>query len=453
MDSSGLGGGFLSGSSGGFLDLDSSIHRHQQTQLSNSSHTHTHTHNQNQNHHMKSSMNAMTGLEDDPSSAFMEGKGVNLKGFSMNFGKGKVVSPVNNNMSEDDEPSFNEDGNGENFNGGKGKQGSPWQRMKWTDNIVRLLIQVVACVGDDGMPEGAEGVKRRSGSLQKKGKWKTVSKIMIAKGCYVSPQQCEDKFNDLNKRYKRLNDILGRGTSCRVVENPSLMDSMPQLSAKMKEDVKKILSSKHLFYKEICAYHNGQRIPNCSDLDLHVQHLPVEKENTGFEVEEGEEHDESDEDESDEEENINAGGDVERVKMNEEDGNFWSQSNGQDCFQTELAEFFQDPTKGQWEQREYIKKRMLQVQEQRLGIQAEAYELEKRRFKWQRFCSKKNRELEMSKLENERLILENERMALILKHKELEMDFKNSSASFDPTSLSIDMPQGREHIDLSRHHQ
>ncbi|CAB4308642.1 unnamed protein product [Prunus armeniaca] len=91
---------------------------------------------------------------------------------------------------------------------------------------------------------------------------------MISKGCHVSPQQCEDKFNDLNKRYKRLNDILGRGTSCRVVENPALMDSMPHLSAKAKDDVRKILSSKHLFYKEMCAYHNGQRIPDCHDLDL-----------------------------------------------------------------------------------------------------------------------------------------------------------------------------------------
>ncbi|CAB4278227.1 unnamed protein product [Prunus armeniaca] len=72
--------------------------------------------------------------------------------------------------------------------------------MKWTDNVVRLLIAIVACVGDDGTLESGEGLKRKSGILQKKGKWKTVSKIMISKGCHVSPQQCEDKFNDLNKR-------------------------------------------------------------------------------------------------------------------------------------------------------------------------------------------------------------------------------------------------------------
>lgn len=71
----------------------------------------------------------------------------------------------------------------------------------------------------------------------------------MKKGCYVSPQQCEDKFNDLNKRYKRLNDILGRGIACRVVENPTLLDSMDHLSSKVKEDVRKLLSSKHLFSK------------------------------------------------------------------------------------------------------------------------------------------------------------------------------------------------------------
>ncbi|CAH8354663.1 unnamed protein product [Eruca vesicaria subsp. sativa] len=45
-----------------------------------------------------------------------------------------------------------------------------------------------------------------------KGKWKSVSRAMVEKGFSVPPQQCEDKFNDLNKRYKRVNDILGKGT-------------------------------------------------------------------------------------------------------------------------------------------------------------------------------------------------------------------------------------------------
>ncbi|KAF2312029.1 hypothetical protein GH714_027797 [Hevea brasiliensis] len=164
-------------------------------------------------------MNLMGGLDNDHQTmGLMEVKGSIPKGYSANFNKGKALSPLdatnNGNASEDDEPSFTDDGNGESTSGAK----------------------MVACVGDDGAFEGVDRLKRKSGILQKKGKWKTVSKIMISKGCHVSPQQCEDKFNDLNKRYKRLNDILGRGTSCRVVENPALMDSKPHLSAKAKDD-------------------------------------------------------------------------------------------------------------------------------------------------------------------------------------------------------------------------
>ena len=75
----------------------------------------------------------------------------------MNFGKGKAVAPSNSNeLSEEDEPSYAEEGNCENLDGGKSKKGSPWQRMKWTDNVVRLLITVVSCVGDDGTIGGMD---------------------------------------------------------------------------------------------------------------------------------------------------------------------------------------------------------------------------------------------------------------------------------------------------------
>ena len=49
-------------------------------------------------------------------------------------------------------------------------------------------------------------------------------------------------------------------------------------------------------------------------------------------------------------------------------------------------------------------------------------ELEKERFKWQKFSRKKDRELEMMKIENERMKLENERMALELKRKEMGIE-------------------------------
>lgn len=350
----------------------------------------------------------MNRIDDEPSLGFMETKILNPSTSYLSFGKGKPDENLNDhNMSDEDEPSFMED---ENSNKGL-KGSSPWQRMKWSDSRVRLLIQVVACVGDDdtldGMPGG--GSSRKSGCLQKKGKWKTVSKIMVSKGCQVSPQQCEDKFNDLNKRYKRLNDILGRGTSCRVVENPSLMESMPRLSAKTKEDVKKILNSKHLFYPEMCAYHNGQRIPNCTELDLmQVREIPVigqcSKE-TNRSSDEGEDSDQSDDDDddSDHEDDDHENGERER---------------GNSGFRDEMNEVFEDPNNSKLQKKEWVKKRMLHLQEQRVRIEAEAFEMEKRRFKWQRFCDRKDQELEISRLENERSMLENERMALQLKHRE-----------------------------------
>lgn len=451
MDSSGLGSRFLSNV--GILDLESSIPRHQQNQLSHPSLTQQHQ------------MNMLRGLENDQHPIqLMEVKSSSTKPFAMNFSKGRTVSPINamNNeyTSEEDEPSFTEDGNGENSNGSKDKKGSMWQRMKWTDNVVRLLIAVVACVGDDGMLDGMEGLKRKSGIMQKKGKWKTVSKIMISKGCQVSPQQCEDKFNDLNKRYKRLNDILGRGVTCQVVENPALMDSMPQLSAKAKEDVRKILSSKHLFYKEMFAYHNGKKIPNCNDIDLQGCSLPsgrCSKDNNESEEDETERNDDTEDDESDNEDDCNDDGDGERMvelgkgkRGSKVDDHFGSQSAGLEGFEIEMARIFQDPSKSSWERREWIKKQKLQLQDERVNIQAQAFELEKQRLKWLRYCSKKDWELQRSRLENERIRLDNERMILHLRQKELEIDVRRAEASLEPTCHG-NRVQGRDHIDLGRY--
>lgn len=445
--SSGLGGGFLSGPAGGILDLESPFHRHQQqTQLA----------------HGQQHMNMITGLENDNNNnqiGLIEVK-------NLNFGKGKGVASSNhdnsNDMSEDDEHGYGEDGNCENFfDGGKGKKGSPWQRMKWTDNVVGLLIAVVSCVGDDGTISGVDGVKKKSGVSQKKGKWKTVSKIMISKGCHVSPQQCEDKFNDLNKRYKRLNEILGRGTCCQVVENPALMDSMVNLSAKAKDDVRKILSSKHLFYKEMCAYHNGQRIPNSHDLDLHsysLEHGKDSRDHDGSD-DEDEDNNESEDDELDNGININARGDggrtegfCDRNKLSEEDGHFWPQSSGMKKLESEMARVFQDPAKSPWEKREWIKEQLLQLQEQNVDFQARAFELQKQRFKWLRYRSKKDRELEKLAMENKRMQFENEHRILKLKQREQEAEFSRSEMSLDPTSIGIKRPQGREHINLARQH-
>lgn len=419
---------------------------------------------QTYDHHM----NMMTGVENDHCTVeTMEAKGSTPKGTPIYYGKGKGIASINfsnidNYTSDEDEPSNTEDGISENFGGVKGKKGSQWQRMKWTDNVVRLLIAVVACVGDDGTVKGVEGLKRKSGIMQKKGKWKTVSKIMIGKGCCVSPQQCEDKFNDLNKRYKRLKEILGRGNTCSVVENPALMDSMPQLSSKMKDDVKKILSSKHLFYQEMCAYHNGKSIPNCHDIDLHGYFSPLArsaKDNNGSEEEEAEENEGSDDDELDNEEYDNADLHAQRMqgfhkrrKVNQEDWNFWSPYSCQDGFEVEMAGVFEDSSKSLREQKEWIKNRLLQLQEQRITLMEQGFELEKQHFKWLRFSSKKSEDMENSRLKNERLELENERMILEMKQKELELDLKRSETSLDAAPLGIDRQPGRDQIMLGRKH-
>ncbi|KAJ8770160.1 hypothetical protein K2173_011495 [Erythroxylum novogranatense] len=406
MENSGLGGRFMSGPNGGFLD--------QSFRLGNPSLTH------------RNSMN----LLDDHDNPRKPTEPIELKSkeYLTNLGEGKAVDNYNatgdDNWSEDEKANFAQDGIGERCNGTKGKSGAPWQRMKWTDNVVQLLIAVVACVGEDGSLEGVEGLERKSGALQKKGKWKTVSKIMIAKGCHASPQQCEDKFNDLNKRYKRLNDILGRGTSCSVVENPTLMDAMPHLSAKAKDDVRKILTSKHLFYKEMCAYHNGQKVPNSHGLD--IQDL---KQINGLEEEEAEGNDGSDDDESDSEDDNNA---------DENIGTMGKYDERKRIPGIEIAGTFPNPAVPLRERKEWLKKQLLELMEERVSIRAQAFELEKQRFKWLRYCQKKDEEFESLRLENERMRLVNEQSIWQLRKKQAEMHFRIPKISLEPTALGTD---------------
>lgn len=457
MDRSSLGGGFLSGSNGRLLDMEMPVDKFQHRQMGHSLMTH-----QPLELHP---MNMMSGAENEQPLGFLEAKGLSLKGMSMDFNKGKGISlgcsPSNNNTSEDEEPSFTEDMNGENCNVAKDRKESPWQRMKWTDNVVRLLIAVVASVGDEGMFEAKDGLKRKSAMLQKKGKWKMVSNVMISNNCSVSPQQCEDKFNDLNKRYKKLNDILGRGTSCQVVENPSLMDAMPHLTEKAKDEVKKILSSKHLFYREMCAFHNGQRIPGCHDIDLQAHLLPLANhpnENNLSEMQEADRNDESDSDDSYEEDEKNIdtkAGRMEeyyaRSSRNRGRASFSLLSSGQDCNRMELEPTFPEMTKSPTEQRAQIQHRMLQLEMQKVRLQAEALDIEKQRLKWLRFRSKKDRELEKLRLENDRMKLENDRMVLLLKQKEMVLGMQKSETSLERTSLSIDRLQGRDGTKTDRH--
>ncbi|KAE8098445.1 hypothetical protein FH972_016509 [Carpinus fangiana] len=287
--------------------------------------------------------------------------------------------------SDEDEPGFAAD---DNNSGDAKRKMSPWQRMKWTDTMVRLLIMAVYYIGDEAGSEGTDptGKKKSAGLLQKKGKWKSVSRAMMEKGFYVSPQQCEDKFNDLNKRYKRVNDILGKGTACKVVENQSLLETM-ELSPKMKEEVRKLLNSKHLFFREMCAYHNS-----CSH-------------------------------------GVAGGG---ASTSPEPSHTQQQQAQQQRCFHSsenalmrqlsgEVMSVLQDVGKSPWEKKQWMRARMIQLEEQQVSYQGQAFELEKQRLKWVKFSSKKEREMERAKLENERRRLENERMVLLVRQKEMEL--------------------------------
>lgn len=361
-----------------------------------------------------------------------------------------------NSGSEEDEPSFTEEGIDGHNEVSRGKKGLPWQRVKWTDKMVKLLITAVSYIGEDaGLDCGGGGGRRKFAVLQKKGKWKSVSKVMAERGYHVSPQQCEDKFNDLNKRYKRLNEMLGRGTSCQIVERPALLELIDYLTEKEKDDVRKILSSKHLFYEEMCSYHNGNR--------LHLPHDPALQHSLQMALRSRDDHDNEDvrkhqdddldeddqdaetDDRDDLEENNASQGDRGMYGLIVEPGKRFRQSQGHedaiignslsvpDCnkssySQPQLAEAdmnqaLPDGSRAVWLQKQWIESRSLQLEERKLQIQVEMLELERQSLKWQRFTKKRNRELEKMRMENRRMKLENERMALELKRKEMDANF------------------------------
>ncbi|KAG0485672.1 hypothetical protein HPP92_009751 [Vanilla planifolia] len=373
---------------------------------------------------------------------------------------------------------------------------SPWQRMKWTDGMVRLLVWVVHSVGDDGSGGGGDGPEQQqkgrkgqvavssssaaaaaaaAGLQQKKGKWKSVSRAMMEKGFYVSPQQCEDKFNDLNKRYKRVNEILGKGTACQVVENPTLLDSMDHLSYKAKEEARKLLSSKHLFFREMCAYHNspsngggsgcGGSGATAADLPDHsssVSHSikgrkggsggglgTVEEEirrghshevdNDGKE-EEDDDDDYIDEDDSDDEDHDGEEEEDDKGMIPEAGGCGAKRkaATTSPVMSSPLSLSLSSPSgstsapmqqlrnemmglQGEEQQRQWLRMRAAELEEQRLVYQQRGLQIERQRFKWLRFSSNKEREMERNRLQNQRLRIENERMLLLLQQKELRL--------------------------------
>jgi hypothetical protein len=249
--------------------------------------------------------------------------------------------------------------------------------------------------------------------------------------------------------------MLGRGTSCQVVENPALLDVIDYLTEKDKDDVRKILSSKHLFYEEMCSYHNGNR--------LHLPHDPALQRSLQLALRSRDDHDNDDVrrnqlddlDEDDQEietddhdefgENHAShgdsrgihgvlGGSAKRPRPGQghedvyfgnssQDPNKGSSYSHPQIAQVDMNQVSPESSRASWLQKQWMESRTLELEEQNLKIQQEMLELEKQRFKWQRFSKKRDRELEKLRMENERMKLENERMTLELKRKEMGADF------------------------------
>ncbi|KAK1403344.1 46 kDa FK506-binding nuclear protein-like [Heracleum sosnowskyi] len=339
-------------------------------------------------------------------------------------------------LSDDDEAGLA----AEDSSVGKKYNGSPWERIKWTDSMVKKLILVVFSVGDDeAASEGndVEGKKNKglngSGILQKIGKWKSVSKAMMEIGFFVSPQQCEDKFNDLNKRYKRVNDILGKGTCCKAVEDQSLLETMDHLSPKTKEEVKKLLSSKHLFFKEMCAYHKK----SCGGVAQHSAEVvgessQIQQQKKCLHSSENSPDDDYDNDQvedgargHDKESDIDVKTSHKRARYEM----YGSRSRWVEEFSDELNYIVQNDKKSSWEKRQWMRIRLMHLEEQRMNYEREAYELEKQKMKWKKFSIRKERNMEAEKLANEKMRLENERMVLVIKQTEFELllDFQQQN--------------------------
>ncbi|KAK4378625.1 hypothetical protein RND71_000487 [Anisodus tanguticus] len=297
-----------------------------------------------------------------------------------------------------------------------------YQRMRWTDEMVKLLITAVSYLGDDALSNGF---------FVKKGKWRAISCVMTERGHHVSPQQCEDKFNDLNKKFKRLNDVLGRGTACNVVENPVLLETM-DLSYNLKEEMSKLIGSKQLFYQEMCSYNNRNRLFLPHDLEVQqsvqlavkgkykyetesmLQDLPLKRKMRGEKRASNvacaslDCTTKADPDlVQDMPQKKKVGGERDLNGTTTSDPNvLHPDNNGIHVSMNNEEKEIQD---------EHILPRLLQLEEQKLQIQAQILELEKQRFKYMRFCSKQDKELQKMMLDNEVIKLENQRLVLKLK--------------------------------------
>ncbi|KAJ1279436.1 hypothetical protein BS78_04G156500 [Paspalum vaginatum] len=316
---------------------------------------------------------------------------------------------------------------------------SQWHRVKWTSDMVKLLVSAVAYIDDDVEADhGARSRRRKHAMLKRKGKWRLVSSAMTGRNFSVSPQQCEDKFNDLNKRYKRLTEILGRGTACQIILKPTLLDQM-NLSAKLKEEAKKQLNSKHLHYEEMCSYHNKNRLCLLDDpvlkkslrMALRSRDEQGKKPSLGYDDEDDQVLLSDDTDEEDEPNDDMEASAEDSAHQRVHGAKKFKHDHGDGCCGSHLSEVaavdmnrILSEGSGGPSAEKNTSSMHAQIERRRLKIKSDMLKIEQSHFNWMKFSKEKDRQLQKMKLENEKMELENERLELQLKLKEIEMGIK-----------------------------
>ncbi|CAN6244367.1 unnamed protein product [Urochloa humidicola] len=267
---------------------------------------------------------------------------------------------------------------------------SQWRRIKWNHDMVKLLVSAASYIDED-----MDSIR---GAGRKVGKWRVISLAMNERGFPVSPQQCEDKFYDLNKRYKRVTAILGKGMACDVVERPELLEQM-NLPEKLKEEARRHLSSKHLHYEEMCSYNNWNRVSLLDDpaLQMDLRRLAGWGPDDLKFI--------SDDDEG-EEFTYDAGGHRGSVSQ---------------VSTIDMTTLFSQGSGGITADKNSCAMNAILIERQLLKIKEEMLKIEKIRLKQLMAMKEDDMELKKMKLHNEKMKLENDEMELELKAKEMEM--------------------------------
>ncbi|RLN08623.1 uncharacterized protein C2845_PM11G05470 [Panicum miliaceum] len=277
---------------------------------------------------------------------------------------------------------------------------SQWHRVKWTSDMVKLLVSAVSYVDED-IDADHSGARRM-------GKWRLVSSAMTKRGFAVSPQQCEDKFHDLNKKYKRVTEILGLGTACKFVENPALLEE-EGLSWKFKEKAKKLLSSKHLHFEQMCSYHNRNRTCLLDDpvLQKMLQRMARmgPSKNYPFQYDK----------------------DNNQVLISDDEGGEFNRDlevTAEDHVTKKLPQVAAQGSGGPADEKDPSHMDAAQIHRERLEIKRDMLKIKKRRLERMRSIKEQEWELQKMRMDNEMMDLENDQLELELELKEMEMGIK-----------------------------